>query len=737
MKRTLESDKPSDGSPSAASSAGRIHAKRPKSSQACSSCRKHKTRCELIDNPSPTDAGVGYRCHRCKVLNISCSFETSEFAPALHAQHARATPSPPPYLRPYGNTSGAGTEPPRIAPQNNPAALTHHRISSSVSSPHAAPPTPAIDPQQKEDYIKIEDLFPLPPNAPWGLVKVPGGFDWTATPMLAMQNITTGRTQAAAPPDAEALELHAQLANILGPDNIKSLLHIFESRYSPWLNLPPLSPASPAPAAPSMLLTLAQCLVAARHLPPGTRAAVVPPLQRLTEDAVFRHVFGAVPATASIHALMVLALWAPVGGGAPAAVRDGRLLVASAVSMAMNLRLSQAIEYVAGLKEEIRKEHGGGAVPEEVRRDLADGVEKARLWLSLMNVEWMLCIGTGRSPLSHRTALDFNAIEWAAPSPPATLSVGGGRDMRIALTGQLVEVTEAGLRIHFACKSDFGKFYKEVTDITIKFDNLLRLISPLPVVTEHEVFYFHMLLVYHHVCRLLVLHHCLRETRRVYADNSGRPWHTLAEHGGINLATQWGQEALLLAEGVLAAVLARPDLGAMATAPDAVFAMLCFAASFLVMCKLAIHQNHGADLPGSSDVLLARTIEFLVAGAAGADHAPQKCAQLISGLVASFEARTRGRERERAAGCAEERHGGLPCNTSAERTPLPGPSAYGHAHAGHVGEDGAFDVPLPGGGAGDFGRLLNSEVMLDTDFWASFMDNLTTDVPYMEGVRAS
>ena len=156
----------------------------------------------------------------------------------------------------------------------------------------------------------------------------------------------------------------------------------FESRYSPWLNLPPLSPASPAPAAPSMLLTLAQCLVAARHLPPGTRAAVVPPLQKLTEDAVFRHVFGAVPSTASIHAVMILALWAPVGGAAPA-VRDGRLLVASAVSMAMNLRLSQAIEYVASLKEEIKKEHGEDGrdveMPEEVRRDLEDGVEKARL----------------------------------------------------------------------------------------------------------------------------------------------------------------------------------------------------------------------------------------------------------------------------------------------------------------------------------------------------------------------
>lgn len=102
---------------------------------------------------------------------------------------------------------------------------------------------------------------------------------------------------------------------------------------------------------------------------------------------------------------MILSLWCPIGtaggdgargegsrgagiaGGGGVAVRDGRLLVASAVSMAMNLRLSQAIEYVAGLKEEIRKEETN---PDDVAGELEDGVEKARLWLSLMNVEWML-----------------------------------------------------------------------------------------------------------------------------------------------------------------------------------------------------------------------------------------------------------------------------------------------------------------------------------------------------------
>lgn len=125
-----------------------------------------------------------------------------------------------------------------------------------------------------------------------------------------------------------------------------------------------------------MLLTLARCMVASRHLDPVTRAAVVPPLQKLTEDAVFRHVFTAIPSTQAIQAIMILSLWSPIGGQPHNQIRDGRLLVASAVSMAMNLRLSQAIEYVSELRGEIKEEE---SISTDVANDLEDGIEKARL----------------------------------------------------------------------------------------------------------------------------------------------------------------------------------------------------------------------------------------------------------------------------------------------------------------------------------------------------------------------
>ena len=190
MKRTADTDKVTDG----ASSSARNAAKRTKSSQACSSCRKHKTRCELLDSPSEGP----YRCHRCRVLNISCSFESSDFAPPLqHVSQSSPGSSFPSARAQYIS------EPARISPPN----ISHSLTSGS----------------EKRITIKMEDLLPLPPK-PWGFVKVPGGFDWTAAPMLAMQNITTNRTQLDS--DQSIGDINVSLGRILSPDTVQSLLNM-------------------------------------------------------------------------------------------------------------------------------------------------------------------------------------------------------------------------------------------------------------------------------------------------------------------------------------------------------------------------------------------------------------------------------------------------------------------------------------------------------------------------------
>ena len=101
-------------------------------------------------------------------------------------------------------------------------------------------------------------------------------------------------------------------------------------------------------------------------------------------------------------------------------------------------------------------------------------------WLALINVESMLCVGTGRTPLSHRTALDHAVIDSSL-----THSIESSRDVRLELMGQIFEITEGGLRIHFPGTTALPKFYREVTGVLMKLDNILRMILPLPGTHNH------------------------------------------------------------------------------------------------------------------------------------------------------------------------------------------------------------------------------------------------------------
>jgi hypothetical protein len=211
--------------------------------------------------------------------------------------------------------------------------------------------------------------------------------------------------------------------------------------------------------------------------------------------------------------------------------------------------------------------------------------------------------------------------------------------------------------------------------------------------------------IYRNAYRLLFLQHCIRNIRRVVQDDTGRPWYSLTEYNGVNLAASWGREAILLAEEILSSVLLLPELKLLSAAPDQIFALLCYAAAFLIMGKISTYYDLGTHFPGSSDALLAKFTDRLLQVACSPDHAPMKCAQLISSLMRGLKARMM-KDAESGAG-----------QTSAELKESPEPS-------------------LPSFGPGiDFNRLMNPEAMLDSGFWDSFMENLgTTDVSYREDV---
>jgi hypothetical protein len=125
-------------------------AKRSKTSQACTSCRKHKTRCEL-----PTSASLLSRCHRCDVLSITCSFETNA--------------------------------PPIPAADDSPLAVARRRLFDAILSPPQSNSDKCLE-QTQSDASSSSPRSAA--TSPWGFLKVPGIPDWTATPMLAMLTLS-------------------------------------------------------------------------------------------------------------------------------------------------------------------------------------------------------------------------------------------------------------------------------------------------------------------------------------------------------------------------------------------------------------------------------------------------------------------------------------------------------------------------------------------------------------------
>jgi Fungal Zn(2)-Cys(6) binuclear cluster domain len=158
--------------------------KRAKASQACASCRKHKTRCELLES-----SGYHSRCHRCDVLSITCSFET--------------------------NT------PPDPLPDNSPrTTLRRHLLRTIFSSPEAN-----SDKCLELTQCEVNGPAPRPiVTSPWEFLKVPGIPDWTATPMLAMLTLSkmASNNQPIIQPTA-----NLSFTEVLTGDQIQYLLGVY------------------------------------------------------------------------------------------------------------------------------------------------------------------------------------------------------------------------------------------------------------------------------------------------------------------------------------------------------------------------------------------------------------------------------------------------------------------------------------------------------------------------------
>jgi hypothetical protein len=104
--------------------------------------------------------------------------------------------------------------------------------------------------------------------------------------------------------------------------------------YTPWLNFSLIRDGD------GTLLDLACCTVASRHLSPSFRPHISPRLQKLADEKISKLILNPQTATPleAIQSLLILALYAPLSSG----MRDGRVLIASAAKIAVNLQLNEA-----------------------------------------------------------------------------------------------------------------------------------------------------------------------------------------------------------------------------------------------------------------------------------------------------------------------------------------------------------------------------------------------------------
>lgn len=239
-----------------------------------------------------------------------------------------------------------------------------------------------------------------------------------------------------------------------------------------------------------------------------------------------------------------------------------------------------------------------------------------------------------------------------------------------------------------------------------------------------------MLLVQYHGCRLLVLHHFLRELRTLPPEepDSLKPWYQM-KHNGFSIALDMGRDALIQAESILTSALRLPDAMLLGTAPDNFFNFVSFAATFIVLAKISVVQTHpGTLISGAGESLLAMTVERCSQAACTADHAPARCAQLVATLTETLKKRTSSIQSSVAA--VQLGAAGLTCDADKvhsyekNRTPSAGsdstaslfPNTNSHSHN---------DLDQ------DFNGTVDADIFRDVDFWSSFMDNLNNDIPSM------
>ncbi|KAF7358929.1 hypothetical protein MSAN_01233300 [Mycena sanguinolenta] len=446
--------------------------------------------------------------------------------------------------------------------------------------------------------------------------------DWSA-PMLAVQHLTTLPSPVSAT-STEFANNDLSLSMILPEGRIDYLLDLFNAQYTPWLNFQPIRNSS------NPLVDIACSAVAARHLDSASGQEVRIRLQNLTTESIAQMIFkpGSSESVEAVQCLLILSLWGPFDVAPEIPGWDTKTFISTAVRMAMELRLNHASAAV----NEMRKQE----CPDSA--NMAEALERSRLWVSLSNAESMLSLGTRRTPLSRRGPEDHLLIRF----PPLLNAQSELRNLRLGLAARSLDLFEEGASI--CLEPDKQEWAQDMKSVLERMKRENRLLQPLPVVMDRDQFYFHVLHILHDACRLLVLYHGLSELRTSMAQHPPGPqWpkQFRPRGAGESVSSRLARDMLQTSERLLISFLATP-IARLCTAPDAYFHMVSLAAAYLVGAKfLFLRMTQGRLLLGASDLLLARTVTTLHRAACGPGHAAHRCALLVQGMVEKWHSRDR------------------------------------------------------------------------------------------------
>ncbi|KAJ3731489.1 hypothetical protein DFJ43DRAFT_414324 [Lentinula guzmanii] len=618
------------------------NSRRSRAAQACITCRKHKARCELLDDLKTTEV---LRCHRCKTLDLRCSYEDADRQSLRLGRKSGIQAweqlvdltDVEPVSRPHSSTTTATTT---ISSRN-----TEPQLSREEYAPVAAT-SAALDlgilPQSIWNYRRVE-------TGQWrycGTDNDNDHYDWTA-PMSAIYQISAqyqARIHKRAPVTSLQRGGQAQpelFEDILEQSQIEELLRIFHQSFSPWLGF------SVTHSNSFPLLKLVCCTIASRKSK-STSSLVADRLLYAAEHALSQIIIRPPPAyiLESIQALILIALWTPLSSSnePEEGWSDPHLLLSSAVSLATKIRLNEAPDKYSMLRN--MREQGLAVDPLQ----LTSAANLARLWISLTNAESALCIGTHRRPFSRRDKAYLRCF----PRYPSNFSQSAldgnaeASDVRLRLLAETLSATEEAFSLQLNSIQEFESWHHALTDALQRIDSCARILLPLKYVQDlDQALIFRAQTVISRCCRLLVIHNPVNVSRRLSLHH-GPGILTSHSHSNVfsEVFTPLGKDALRVCEEIfvsLQELLENVDRNAydhfLASAPDYFFHLILHAGIFITSFKFMIFNARKSVLPGASDLLLERIIHHLRLLQVPKMHPAKKCANLLGGLLELWQSR--------------------------------------------------------------------------------------------------